>query len=73
MTIQHGEGEARFSRTSGGTASIEVGTRLPRPDRFDGCYNCRKKILRACPEHRETTDFKNDAVCKNWELGYIGR
>ena len=28
--IQHGEGEARFSNPSGGTASIEVGTRLPR-------------------------------------------
>ena len=28
MTIQHGEGEARFS--TGGTASIEIGTRLPR-------------------------------------------
>lgn len=67
---QHGEDSARFS--TGGTASIEVGTRLPRPDRFDGCYNCRKKILRVCPEHRETTDFKNDAVCKDWELEHHG-
>ena len=28
--IDIGEGEARFSTTSGSTASIEVGTRLPR-------------------------------------------
>lgn len=30
MTMQHGEDGTMFSTTSGGTASIEVGTRLPR-------------------------------------------
>jgi len=29
--IQHGEDEARFSTRSRGTATITVGTRLPRP------------------------------------------
>jgi len=64
--IQHGEGEARFS-VPGGTAN-NIGTRLPRPDRFDGCYNCKKRIQGTCPEHRETTRFKDDHPCKAWEL-----
>ena len=37
---------------------IAPGTRLPRPDESDGCYNCKCRMEKRCPQRREATGFK---------------
>jgi len=65
--IQHGEGEARFS-TSGGTASVvATGTLLPRPDQFDGCYDCALRDGNKCPEHSEGIPSREMGPCEVWK------
>lgn len=60
--IQHGEGEHRFS--AGGI----VATPLPRPDRFDGCYNCGKRVGEKCAKYPEGRPGLNDErFCELWE------
>jgi hypothetical protein len=63
---QHGEGEARFS--SGGTASVvATGTRLSRPDEFDGCYDCALRDGNKCPEHLEGIPSREMGPCEEWK------
>ena len=67
--IQHGEDEARFSTRSRGTATITVGARLPRPDKYDGCYNCILRDGNVCPEFpKGFKDLSSMGACENWKL-----
>ena len=68
--IQHGEGEARFSNTSGEAASGTVtGTRLFRPDRFDGCWNCKKRYGDKCPKYPYgLAGLSARDVCEKWKI-----
>jgi len=66
--IQHGEGGARFSNPSGGTDSgvAQIGTRLSRPDQFDGCYDCALRDGSTCPEHPEGISSREMGPCEKW-------
>ena len=67
--IQHGEGGVRFSSDSGGTAVGEADTRLPRPDNYDGCWNCALRTGDTCPEFEKPfRGLSGMGACRKWKL-----
>jgi len=65
--IQHGEGEARFS--SGDVSGAALGTRLFRPDRFDGCWNCKRRYGDKCPSYPYgLSGLSARNACEKWRI-----
>jgi hypothetical protein len=40
--------------SSGGSLADKIGSHLPRPDQYDGCYNCDFQQRGYCPQQKVT-------------------